>query len=207
MRADLVLSTEAKSAIYLIKTEEGERTCHAFYLDDPLFEQKGGIIAIKDFNMVRPESIPWKDFSLPLPELDYYDYTLKATRKMHGAILKTANELDSQPVEIRMHQGSGDVTYDISLEKNSKPITRRQGTENPWLVYDEALPTAKLDLERHCIDVASVEDLRDEEKLSCLRSFHIDHNNYLKYKDILGDKDVSEFHGQLWPLLPDEKID
>ena len=104
MRADLVLSTEAKSAIYLIKTEEGERTCHAFYLDDPLFEQKGGIIAIKDFNMVRPESIPWKDFSLPLPELDYYDYTLKATRKMHGAILKTANELDSQPVEIRMHQ-------------------------------------------------------------------------------------------------------
>lgn len=31
--------------------------------------------------------------------------------------------------------------------------------------------------------------------------------DYLKYKDILGDKDVSEFHGQLWPLLPDEKID
>lgn len=31
--------------------------------------------------------------------------------------------------------------------------------------------------------------------------------DYLKYKKVLGDKDISEFHGQLWPLLPDDRID
>lgn len=31
--------------------------------------------------------------------------------------------------------------------------------------------------------------------------------DYVKYKDALKDKDISEFHGQLWPLMPDEKID
>ena len=31
--------------------------------------------------------------------------------------------------------------------------------------------------------------------------------DYFKFKPMLGNKDISAFHGQLWPLLPDEKID
>ncbi|MBP5286704.1 MAG: NAD(P)H-dependent oxidoreductase [Elusimicrobiales bacterium] len=31
--------------------------------------------------------------------------------------------------------------------------------------------------------------------------------DYLKFKKQLGRKDISSFHGQLWPLLPDSKID